>query len=318
MAVLEPMQVLLATDGSAHSRAAEAVLAALRWPPGSAATVLGVVRQQWSLLGLGLEGPAQVKDTVLRLQRVAVGAAQVLARQAADSLNQAGLATVTAVLEGEPGEVIAACAAKQRTGLIALGAQGFGQFAAPRLGSTAWQVLHAAQASVLIARPGPRTRPARVIVAVDGLLDGGWGPASWPLALLPDDADITVAQLADDGEAAELGALEFGEDLQARGLTVRNAFPLGEPRAELVRLAQASEADLIIVGGRAPSPTDREPHGQLATAVAKYAPCSVLVVRPEPNAPAAGPSLPGHARWRVPVEVDGTRPSQGPFYRAPN
>lgn len=308
MAVLEPMQVLLATDGSAHSRAAGAVLAALRWPSGSAATVLGVVRQHWSLLGLGLAGPAEVQDTLLRLQRVAVGAAQVAARQAAGTLSQAGLAAVAAVGEGEPGDAIAAFAAEQHVGLIALGALGFSQFVAPRLGSTAWQVLHAAQASVLVARPGARTRPARVIVAVDGLLDG-WSADACPFALLPDDVAITIAKLTDEGETAELRALEFGEALQARGLTVRNAFPLGEPRAELVRLAQATEADLIVVGGRALNPPDPEPHGQLATAVAKYAPCSVLVVQPARNPLAARSSLPGHARWPAPVEAGGQRTS---------
>jgi nucleotide-binding universal stress UspA family protein len=251
-----------------------------------------------------------VKDTLFRLQRAAVGSVQAKARQAADALSQAGLAAVTAVLEGAPGDAIAALAAKQHANLIALGAQGFSQFAAPRLGSTAWQVLHAAQASVLIARPGARTRPARVIVAVDGLLDD-WRVDAWPFALLPDAAAITIAKLTDDGEAAELRALEFGEALQARGLTVRSAFPFGEPRAELVRLAQATDADLIVVGGRAPNPTDPEPHVQLATAVAKYAPCSVLVVRPERNAPGARSYLPGHARVPVPapVEADGMRPS---------
>lgn len=308
MEVQKPMQVLLATDGSAHSRAAAAFLAALRWPPGSAVTVLGVVRQQWSLLGLGLEGPAQVHDTLLRLQRVAVGAAQAIARQAADPLSQAGLAAVTVVCEGEPGDAIAAFAAEQQANLIALGAQGFSQFAAPRLGSTAWQVLHAAQASVLIARPGARTRPARVIVAVDGEIDG-WRADAWPFALLPDNADITIAKLADEGESAEMRALEFGEALQALGLTVRNAFPLGEPRAELVRLAQATDADLIVVEGRALNPTDPEPHGQLASAVAKYAPCSVLVVRPERNALAARACLPNHAHWPASVEANGPRPS---------
>jgi nucleotide-binding universal stress UspA family protein len=170
-------------------------------------------------------------------------------------------------------------------------------------------VLHEAQASVLIARPGSRTRPARVVVAADGLLDVGRGGDAWPIGLLPDDAAITIAKLTDDGEAAEMRALEFGEALQARGLTVRNAFPLGEPRAELIRLAQATEADLIVVGWRALTPADPEPLGRLATAVAKFAPCSVLVVRPERSAPAARSRLPGHAQLPVPapVEANGIR-----------
>lgn len=312
MRELEPVKLLLATDGSAHSRAAEALVAGLRWPAGSSVTVLGVVRQKWSLLGLGLEGPSQVKDTLWRLQRVAVGAAQAVARQAAVELSQAGLAAATAVLEGEPSDAIVALATDLRAQLIALGAQGYSQFAEPRLGTTAWQVLHAARASVLIARPGRRLRPARIVLAADGLLDRLQADA-WPISLLPGDADITIAKLAEaadnfrgsageragaasEVEAAEIRALELGEALQARGLTVRNVFPLGEPRAELVRLAHATEADLVIVGGGAAPAKDDEAQARLATAAAKYAPCSVLVFQAQPGQAALAPVPPGLAR----------------------
>jgi len=296
------MKVLLPFDGSAHARAAEALVAGLRWPPGSSATVLGVVRQKWSLLGLGLDGPAQVQDTLHRLQRVAVEAAEAVARPAVAALRQAGLAAVATVREGEPGEAIVALAAELQADLIALGAQGYSPFAAPRLGSAAWQVLHAAQASVLIARPGRGPRPARIVLAVDGLLD--WLHAdAWPVALLPGDADITLAKLAaaDDAldgsaseragaaEAAAISTLELAEALQARGQTVRNVYPRGEPRAELVRLAQAAEADLVIVGSGAAPASGDEAQASVATAVAKFAPCSVLVVRPQPELAAAVP-----------------------------
>jgi nucleotide-binding universal stress UspA family protein len=274
--------------------------------------VLGVVRQKWSLLGLGLEGHAQVQDALRRLQRVAVDAAEAVARQAVGALSQAGLAAATTVLEGEPGDALVALEAELRADLIALGAQGYSPFAAPRLGSTAWQVLHAAQASVLIARPGRCPRPARIVLAADGLLN--WLHAdAWPISLLPGDADITIAKLAaaanefegnageragaaSEAEAAEVSALELGEALQARGLTVRNVFPLGEPRAELVRLAHAAEADLVIVGGGTASESDDEAQGALATATAKYAPCSVLVVRAQPGQAVVAPAHPGRAR----------------------
>jgi nucleotide-binding universal stress UspA family protein len=305
------MKVLLAFDGSAHSRAAETLVAGLRWPPGSSATVLGVVRQKWSLLGLGLDGPAQVQDTLRRLRRVSVGAAQAVTSQAVAALSQAGLAVATAVLEGEPGDAIEALAGELRADLIVLGAQGYGPFVAPRLGSTAWQVLHAAQASVLIARPSRRPRPVRIVLAADGLLS--WLQAeSWPISLLPDDADITIAKLAaaadslggstggqagaaSEAGAAEVSALELGEALQARGLTVRNVFPLGEPRAELVRLAHTAEADLVIVGGGTASESNDEAQRNMATATAKYAPCSVLVVRAHPGQAAAAPAPPSRA-----------------------
>ena len=288
-----PVKIVLATDGSAHSRAAEDLLAGLRWPPGSTATVLAVERQPWSLLGLGLRSAAETHDTLARLQRVARGAAHATAYGAASRLGQAGLATVTVVGEGTAAQALLGLAAEARADLIALGAKGFSQFNVPRLGSTAWEVFHAAQTSVLIARPGRHSAPARIVLAADGLMD--WlAPGAWPLTLLPPSADVTVARLApegeatDDCEAADLRAVEFGEALQAQGLRVRNVFPHDEPRAELIRLARAAEADLVIVAGQtSPAPGEGTP-GSWAPAVAKYAPCSVLVVRP-------GHSLPRHS-----------------------
>jgi nucleotide-binding universal stress UspA family protein len=270
-----PLNVLLATDGSTHSRAAEDLLAGLRWPAGSAATVLAALRERWTFPQLGPGCDSDVHAMLARLKRAAHDEAQATARAAARRLGQAGLATMMVVREGEPGPVLLELAAEARTNLVVLGAKGFSQFNAPRLGSTAWEAVHAAPASVLIARPGPRSRPARVVLAADGLTD--WmAPHAWPVALLPPEADLTVASLATaangEGEAADLQAVEFAEALQAQGLTVRNVFPPGEPRAELVRLALAGEADLVIVSGQAAG-------GQLAPAVAKYAPCSVLVAR---------------------------------------
>ncbi|MCC7359733.1 MAG: hypothetical protein IT317_09660, partial [Anaerolineales bacterium] len=83
----------------------------------------------------------------------------------------------------------------------------------------------------------------------------------------------------------------LGEALQARGLTVRNVFPPGEPRAELVRLAHDAEAELVIVAEGAAPENSGGAQDQLAIAVAKYAPCSVLVLktRPEPASMALTP-----------------------------
>lgn len=284
----QPVNVLFATDGSAHSRAAESLLAGLHWPRSASVTVVAALRQRWTLLGLGLDSDAEVQDTVMRLQRVARGAAEATAHAAARRLGEAGLATRRVIREGEPSQVVLGVAAEARSHLIALGAKGFDQTNALRLGSTAREVLEAAPASVLVARPGRRDRPARVIVAADGLLD--WlTPHAWPIALLPPTAEVTVAKLAVEPDApgqdeeAELRALEFAEALQARGLKARNVFPQGEPRAELVRLARASQADLVLVG-RQPALTVAGAAPQaLALAVARYAPCSVLVVQPGSN-----------------------------------
>ncbi len=286
----EPLKVLLVTDGSAQARAAEALLAGMDWPAGSAATVLATVRQRWTLLGLGLGSEAEVQDTLGRLQRLARGAAEATAREAARRLGQAGLTTLTVVREGEAGQAVLGLASEAQPNLIVLGAKGFDRTNAIRLGPTAQEVVRAARPSVLVARPARRARPMRVIVAADGLMD--WlAPDGWPLALLPAGSEVTVAKLAveaessNEGEEAELRAVEYGEGLQAHGLAARNVFPHGEPRAALVRLARAAEADLVIVGDHSAPRGGAGMARTLAPAVARYAPCSVLVVRPDQNRP---------------------------------
>jgi nucleotide-binding universal stress UspA family protein len=285
-----PGNALLVADGSADARAAETLLAGLSWPAGSAAAVLAAVRPRWTLLGLGLDNAAEVRDTLARLRRLAREAALATARDAARRLSQAGLATLTVVREGDAGHVALGFAAEAQPSLIALGAKGFDHVDALRLGPTALEVVRAARTSVLIARPARRPRPARILLAADGLMD--WlAPDAWPIALMPVGAQITVAKLAveseaaGEGEAAELRAVEFGEALQAQGLTVRNVFPHGEPRAALVRLARAAEADLVIVGGQTAPTTGAAPARSLVAAVTRYAPCSVLVVQPDPHGP---------------------------------
>ena len=258
-----PVNVLLVADSSPHARAAETLLTSFNWPKGSAVTVLAAVRQRWALLGLGLSSEVEVQDTLASLQRLAHGAAGAMAREAARRLGDAGLATMTVVREGDLGQVVLDLAAEMQPSLIALGAKGFDQFDALRLGPNALEILRAARTSVLVARPARRSRPPRVIMAADGLVDL-LAPDGWPLALLPPGAEVTVAKLAieaeapNDAEEADLRAVDFAEVLQAQGLAVRNVFPHGEPRAALVRLAYATEADLVIVANQT-APTARGP-----------------------------------------------------------
>ncbi len=297
MSNIAPVNVLLATDGSPHARAAETLLASLDWPSGSVATVLATVRQRFTLLGLGLGSEAEARDMLARLQRLARGAAEVTAREAARCLGQAGLTTLTVVREGNAGQVVLGLAGEAQPSLIALGAKGFDHANALRLGPTALEVVREARTSVLVARSVRRTRPARVILAADGLMD--WlAPDGWPMALMPAGAEITVAKLEvateapGGGEEADLRAVEFGELLQAHGRAVRNVFPGGEPRAALVRLARAAEADLVIVGHPTAPMAGAGMARPLAPAVARYAPCSVLVVHPDPNGPPGSAQAP--------------------------
>ncbi|MCA9027542.1 MAG: universal stress protein [Planctomycetaceae bacterium] len=58
-------------------------------------------------------------------------------------------------------------------------------------------------------------------------------------------------------------------------------YPLaGHPADELVRFGEESHCDLIVLGARGMTPTQRFLLGSVSLKVAKHAPCSVLVTRP--------------------------------------
>jgi hypothetical protein len=80
--------------------------------------------------------------------------------------------------------------------------------------------------------------------------------------------------------ATEDLALSLGEWVQARGFRVRNLFPVGEPRAELIRLARTARADLVIVADADGPRPDLPQTATLAGAAFRFAPCSVLALRP--------------------------------------
>lgn len=58
----------------------------------------------------------------------------------------------------------------------------------------------------------------------------------------------------------------------------------GEPAAEIVRLANIHQADLIILGSRGLSGIDRILQGSVSSEVLEQAPCSVLVVKAKATA----------------------------------
>jgi nucleotide-binding universal stress UspA family protein len=140
----------------------------------------------------------------------------------------------------------------------------------------------------------------RVLVATDGSTDARTA-AQW-LADFPMPGDVTALVLAvvdvppspldiptiadfehtllEEGRKAadELVAL-----LKGRLASVESRVVTGDPREEIVRLAQEWPADLIVVGARGLGALATALLGSVSLAVARDAPCAVLVVRPNPR-----------------------------------
>jgi nucleotide-binding universal stress UspA family protein len=86
--------------------------------------------------------------------------------------------------------------------------------------------------------------------------------------------------LAEDARKAASGCLEeAAAKLRSRGLAVETHCMGGDPAAALIDIAEATNADLIVVGSKGMKGTRRFVLGNVPNKVSHHAPCSVMIVR---------------------------------------
>jgi nucleotide-binding universal stress UspA family protein len=105
-------------------------------------------------------------------------------------------------------------------------------------------------------------------------------------------------------EAARGTAEEAAEQLRSAGLSVTANVLVGDAEAVIIDRARETAADLVVVGSRGAGGMTRFMLGSVAGAVARFAPCSVEIVR------AAQPVKPPHAAMKILVATDGSECSQ--------
>jgi nucleotide-binding universal stress UspA family protein len=306
-------KLILAVDGSPHSNAAIDLVAGVDWPAGTAVHMLAVTPKLWSPHDLVGEEARVMRETVARIRKRNQAAAQQLAAHAADQLRRTraddhpdDLVTVTENREGRIAQVILERAAALPADLIAIGARGFSDAGVFRLGATAHKVAAHVSCAVLVARPPGDALLSRIVLAVDGSPESQRA-LEWVSALaLPRGAEvavISVAEVVSDFPADSANEREYarGADLalmqraqlhtaetqvwaaldrlQVSGAQVRPLIRTGQPAAEIVRIVQEQEADLLIIGARGQTRAEPFALGGVAEKLIRFAPCSVLVAR---------------------------------------
>jgi nucleotide-binding universal stress UspA family protein len=159
--------------------------------------------------------------------------------------------------------------------LLVIGARGAGFLKALHLGSTAeWLMLHP-PAPLLVARRGRPVR--RVLLCHDGSVHAE--RATSALASVPwIDQPRIVLLWADDYRCAAAPELEsIAETLRAAGAQVEIERRSGRPTAVILDQVDEHEADLVVMGTRGLTGIERLRVGSTAGAVARAAPCSVLL-----------------------------------------
>jgi nucleotide-binding universal stress UspA family protein len=83
----------------------------------------------------------------------------------------------------------------------------------------------------------------------------------------------------EDEEHQQEALTEAKARLAESGIKAGGVSPVGDEAAEIVRVAEQSGADLIVLGARGLNPLKRLVLGSVSTKVLHQAPCDVLVVK---------------------------------------
>lgn len=297
----EAMRVLVAIDGSEAAGLALDLVADAFWPAGTEILVVEAVET-----GLGLFGgpwPALAMVQADNLEAELRTEAERTVEEARARLQRPGITVKGTVLRGRPATAIIDAARSSAVDLIVVGSRGHGAIESMLLGSVSAEVIDHAPAPVLVARSG---RIERVVLAWDG---SSWASTAadrlsrWPifarssvrvvsvadveipwwtgfpepgsLDLMPIYLDAIDASRRQHDELAN----EMTAQLRSAGLRAEAERRDGDAATSILAAANASAADVIVMGTHGRTGLRRLLLGSVARNVLQHAPCSVLVVR---------------------------------------
>lgn len=297
-----PTKILLATDGSAEAMRAARVAMTLSKKLDSELHVVHV-----EPIPSALAGPESVAYGVNYWEELR----RITERDACEKLDEelerlGGTDEVAGAHAkvGRPDAEIVRLAEELGADLVVVGNRGLGPVRRVLMGSVATSVVRHAHGSVLVARGDGREedRLGRILLALDG---SGEADAAARAAVEISNAIgselhiLFVLSIQENlpythsyaGEAwkaaleqAKHDAREFvdhrAKEIEHAGGRVKEAhLALGRPEAEIAKLGEELEADLIVVGSRGLGGLRRVLLGSVSDSVIRHAQGSVLVVR---------------------------------------
>ncbi|HEV2669369.1 MAG TPA: universal stress protein [Blastocatellia bacterium] len=296
---MEAMKILIGYDGSPYAEAALADLNRAGLPRKVEAMALSVSEElipvPASLGGVATSYPrfeSEAEDEALKLARSAKAALKTLFP---DWQVHAEAAT------GSPGNMLIWKSEEWKPDLIVVGSQGSTALGRFFFGSVSQKVLHQANCSVRIARPGRKSldAPVRLIVGVDGSPDSDAAVRAITTRHWPKGSEVCVVSgmmvpppMASGQMAIEIEKWIAGQKariaepveaavskLQGIGLATSSVVREEDPRGLLCAEAESRDADCIFVGTRGMGWIERTLIGSVSSVVAVRAHCSVEVVR---------------------------------------
>lgn len=193
---------------------------------------------------------------------------------------------------GRPSDEIVNQARDRDAQLIVIGLVHHGMMDRILDGDTAQEVVRQCHVPVLVVSPGWKALPMRAVFAVDFSAQS-MQAARAGLRLLKHGSTVVLAHVRqtatvfdgmgmweeeyDQAATRELG--KFAESLNApAGIHVEQMTLSGSPSGALLRFANRTEADLIVIGTRGLGLIQRALLGSVATRVLRHSTCSLLIV----------------------------------------
>ncbi len=308
------MNVLLAVDDSTDSKTAAQFLQRIQFPAESELYLLHVnPLDEW--LRLGTSGRSlRMVEQISRIRLEAATKMRNVLSQMEETFRSSNLAVHSFVTDGVPGAEILRTITEHHIDLVVLGTRGLSKISGFLLGSVSEWVLNEAPCSVLIVRGKSRlkksTKGMKILIATDGSPDAQEGVDFVRNFAFPANTVLTVlhvvkkklhqtAQLLTTDRTQGAEFMKLAKDLlQARGregtklleatrkalsgreLKIVENLAFGHEAEEILKASQRIRADLVVMGSKGLTGLRRFLLGSVSHKVVRYAPCSVLVVRP--------------------------------------
>jgi nucleotide-binding universal stress UspA family protein len=306
------MNILVATDPSAHSREAIQFVKSVQWPEKSEIYLFHVVEMKASPPMPLSDVPSSWDRVIAQVRGKMVDEANLFLEQTKTEICAHNPCPVhTRVIEGIPGGEILKAVKDYHIDLVIMGTRGLSKIKRFLLGSTSDWVVREASCSVLLVREklsrsmtgktspkvllatdgsheafrlvdvlstlGVRVRPKVMVshvVRKPGFLEGWhWGTGK-------DEFKQLAGQLQEKAEREGADHLkEIGRHVKSRHMKVETILTHGDPADEILKTAEVLKTALILIGAQGSGESESVPLGGVARKIARYAPCSVLVVR---------------------------------------
>ena len=286
------MRILLASDGSLHSRRATRWLRDLGLPSDTTITVLTVAT---------LHEPPRDAQTVRDLWTTARADARRVGERAAKILEQRWPRVEVLVAQGDPSVEISYAADEMKVAMVVLGARGLGRIERFLIGSTSLRVARYGPCPVAIVRGRPR-KTGRVLVAVDGS-DGSRAAVRFlSVSEIERDSGVSLlhvlprvpegrrpagsandravsADTRRDTAAADRILGEAASMLDESRHVTERLVAHGDPAREIVNIARTRDVDLVVLGARGLRTLGRVLLGSVSETVLHRLGCPVIIVR---------------------------------------